>query len=153
MTTLEIQFNAHGFTEAECGNCGEVHDIEALKPIADAQERICAGEEVPAGECPDPECGALCHVVKPEEEAKQFPPVPVSESYEATVTVWCAYSIETEPKKIKLAETQLSESHAERETNLTFEQFVNEHVELYRIYYEFYPDGDITIDVARRVSV
>lgn len=67
MTTVELM-NPYEYTEAECGNCGEVHDIEALNPIVDIQERIAPGEEVPAGECPDPDCGALCHVVRPTPE-------------------------------------------------------------------------------------
>ena len=46
----------------ECANCdwhGTVADVEA---ITDVQERVCAGETVPAGQCP--ECGCLAHLIE-----------------------------------------------------------------------------------------
>lgn len=49
---------------ARCQNCAKVYPVRDLAPIADAEERLEIGGEIPAGECPDPECGALCMMVK-----------------------------------------------------------------------------------------
>jgi len=46
----------------ECGNCDWTGPISAVHDIVDVQERITAGETVPAGECP--ECGSLAHIVE-----------------------------------------------------------------------------------------
>lgn len=62
MTTLWIN-NAYDWSEAKCDNCSVTHDILALEPIKDVEQRLDCGSEIPAGECP--ECGALCYVVKP----------------------------------------------------------------------------------------
>jgi hypothetical protein len=61
MSTLYVS-NDYGYVTAECGNCGEGWAICELEPIADAEQRLTIGEEVPAGECP--ECGALCYAHK-----------------------------------------------------------------------------------------
>lgn len=46
---------------AECGNgCGWEGTVGELGPLRDVQERISAGEFMPAGECP--ECGACAHL-------------------------------------------------------------------------------------------
>ena len=45
---------------ARCDDCGKVTNIEDLDWIADAEQRLFAGEQVPAGQCPD--CGACAHV-------------------------------------------------------------------------------------------
>jgi hypothetical protein len=47
-----------------CSDCGAVWHIDDMQIIHSADERLFAGEEVPAGECPDEECGALCYVEK-----------------------------------------------------------------------------------------
>lgn len=62
--------NAYQHETATCDNCGTVWPIEKLNDITSFFQRVAAGEPVPAGECPDPECTALCHV--PERE----PPKP-----------------------------------------------------------------------------
>ena len=48
--------------KAICGNCRGIYENESLLPLQDLEQRSAAGEEVPAGECP--ECGALCHLIK-----------------------------------------------------------------------------------------
>ncbi len=45
---------------ARCDDCGAIHNIADLDWIADAEIRLSAGEQVPAGQCPD--CGACAHV-------------------------------------------------------------------------------------------
>lgn len=70
MTTSYIQNNTE-HTHATCGNCGERWKIELLDPISDLEQRLEPGGEVPAGQCPDETCGALCYV----ERATAPPPV------------------------------------------------------------------------------
>jgi len=48
-----------------CDNCSEIWNGRDLSDIANLYERIDAGGVVPSGECPDPECGALCYPHKP----------------------------------------------------------------------------------------
>lgn len=58
-TAKVIDFEADIY---ECQNCGQGWTLEELKtPIPDLEKRVEPGEPMPAGECPDPECGALCH--------------------------------------------------------------------------------------------
>jgi len=99
----------------------------------------------------------------------EFPPVPVAEKFDATITVWCAFHIDTEPKRIKLAETKLSEDMSIRDVepgetlalvaagltprDVSFKGLLDEHVEPYSAYYAHYPDGDITIEVERTIQV
>jgi hypothetical protein len=42
-----------------CVACGWAGAAWSLRPIHDLLERVCPGEEVPAGECPD--CGAFAY--------------------------------------------------------------------------------------------
>lgn len=49
---------------ARCDNCGTEYGTEALDFVDNLSERIHAGEEVPAGQCPDDECGALCFLIE-----------------------------------------------------------------------------------------
>jgi hypothetical protein len=52
--------------KVRCQNCERIYDSDDITPLGDTPdllERIEPGELVPAGECPDPECKALCHVV------------------------------------------------------------------------------------------
>jgi hypothetical protein len=50
-----------------CDSCGKVYPFEALNWIQGYGERVSAGNEVPAGECPDDDCGALCYPVPVEQ--------------------------------------------------------------------------------------
>ncbi len=50
--------------QAECDNCGKVWQIEALHWIESAEQRLDAGGVVPAGQCPDEECGACCYAME-----------------------------------------------------------------------------------------
>jgi hypothetical protein len=50
---------------AECANCGWTGSADDCGEIKDIFERVAAGEEMPAGECP--ECGCLCHLTDKEE--------------------------------------------------------------------------------------
>ena len=63
-TTPKMERVDGGADEYECQNCGTVWTFAQLKDIPDLGERIAAGEEVPAGECPELNCGALCHPVE-----------------------------------------------------------------------------------------
>jgi Zn-finger nucleic acid-binding protein len=47
----------------ECQNCGKRWPLEKLKEVKHLLERVLPGEPMPSGECP--ECGAVCHPVKP----------------------------------------------------------------------------------------
>lgn len=58
----------------QCQNCGWSGEEREAQAIADLEERIWPGEEVPVGECPD--CGALCHYTHPEPKTTSGP-VPV----------------------------------------------------------------------------
>ena len=51
-----------------CQNCGAERKAYELKQAKRLHERVDAGEETPAGECPD--CGALCHVVEVPDASK-----------------------------------------------------------------------------------
>lgn len=50
-------------TECQCANCGTTYRADELHSIDDIEQRIAPGETFPAGQCPDPDCGALCDVV------------------------------------------------------------------------------------------
>ena len=53
--------------EAKCDNCDTTYDYRELVDIDEFWERAPEpGEPMPAGQCPDSDCGALCFVVKPE---------------------------------------------------------------------------------------
>jgi len=61
MSNMAIS-NDYGYGSAECDNCDEgPFKIQDLKSIRDFGQRVDAGSEVPAGECP--ECGGLCYAV------------------------------------------------------------------------------------------
>ncbi len=51
--------HSHLEEKYKCQNCGEMWSEEKLKPISHLEQRVAAGEPMPAGECPD--CGAVCH--------------------------------------------------------------------------------------------
>lgn len=61
-----------GSLNVKCGNCdwtGTDSEMGAhLEELVCLGERLDAGSEVPAGECP--ECGALAYVVKPADQVK-----------------------------------------------------------------------------------
>lgn len=42
-----------------CDNCGDVFELDALDAIDDIHERLAPGEVYPAGQCPEPSCGAI----------------------------------------------------------------------------------------------
>jgi hypothetical protein len=46
-----------------CQNCQEVYREDELEEITHYSERVAEGEEEPDGQCPSPECGALCHLI------------------------------------------------------------------------------------------
>lgn len=45
----------------QCDNCGQYFDEDQLDPIRDLMQRVSPGELMPSGECPNLDCGALCH--------------------------------------------------------------------------------------------
>ena len=53
---------------AKCDNCGKVSGEDDLNEIVRLYERVDAGDEMPAGECPA--CGALAYLVKPKKAKK-----------------------------------------------------------------------------------
>ena len=56
----------------ECGDCSTVWHGSALQDIRDYFQRVEAGGKVPSGECPSPDCGALCYVHKPRGKVHGF---------------------------------------------------------------------------------
>lgn len=55
-------FRIENQVKSQCDNCGTVWaDVQLTVPILDLGERVDAGGVVPSGECPDPECRALCY--------------------------------------------------------------------------------------------
>lgn len=50
-----------------CDNCAWEGTAGQLVMVNDIQERINPGCEVPAGQCPDEECGALAYLTEPDE--------------------------------------------------------------------------------------
>jgi len=57
--------NTYGYETARCENCGVEYAFDDLEGIDSLGQRISAGEDVPAGQCPDQDCGALCHAIMP----------------------------------------------------------------------------------------
>ena len=50
--------------KGKCWSCGKVWPEDELDEVHDFWGRVPAGDEMPLGQCPDPECGMLCHLVK-----------------------------------------------------------------------------------------
>lgn len=50
--------------KGKCWNCGKVWPEEELDEIHDFWGRVLAGDEMPLGQCPDPECGMLCYLAR-----------------------------------------------------------------------------------------
>ncbi len=65
----EVMQLAHNATPCACGNCEWKGPARELAMISDFEERVSAGEIVPAGQCP--QCGCLAHMVEP-----PVPPAP-----------------------------------------------------------------------------
>ena len=63
MSTVQLD-NPYGYETYRCENCDSVWQFDQLQPIVDIEQRIAPGETVPGGQCPDPECGALCHITE-----------------------------------------------------------------------------------------
>jgi hypothetical protein len=53
--------------KSKCQGCDAVWNDDQLKEIEHLGERVAPGEQMPSGECPDQECGALCHPIQPRE--------------------------------------------------------------------------------------
>jgi hypothetical protein len=51
-------------SKAKCQACDQIYDEDDLDTIEDYNQRVAPGEIVPAGQCPDPDCGALCHLIQ-----------------------------------------------------------------------------------------
>ena len=64
MTSCYIQ-DVDPNARVTCGNCGWAGKASETAMIDDIQERITAGETVPAGQCPDEDCGALVYADEP----------------------------------------------------------------------------------------
>ena len=67
-----------------CNNCDWTGTVKDTNGIKDAHERLCPGEEIPAGECP--ECGAMAYIADEAKPDWMRPPALV----EATRTWKCA---------------------------------------------------------------
>ncbi|MTD92865.1 hypothetical protein GIW81_00795 [Hyphomicrobium sp. xq] len=72
MTQLYIQRTTETARPCRCDNCGWTGTEDDVNAISDAQERLEAGGTVPAGECPEDDCGALAYIVTPEPEAPRL---------------------------------------------------------------------------------
>ena len=72
MNDIHIANNGHrhgGLAEhyrVKCENCGWTGEHDDTDWISGANERLCPGEEIPAGQCP--ECGSLVYVAPPTAE-------------------------------------------------------------------------------------
>jgi len=62
-STMKMERLDDGPDQYDCDCCGKVWTFEQLDNISDISERIDPGGTVPAGQCPDGECGALCYPV------------------------------------------------------------------------------------------
>jgi len=47
----------------QCDNCSARYTTEELEYVRDLAERLDWNGPAPSGECPEPECGALCYYV------------------------------------------------------------------------------------------
>ena len=48
--------------QATCDACGTVYEQDDLAMVDDFFMRTEPGQEIPAGQCPDSHCGALCYL-------------------------------------------------------------------------------------------
>ena len=51
---------------SKCQNCGRIWKDSELHDIDRLHERVSPGEPMPSGECPVPDCGALCQPYNPQ---------------------------------------------------------------------------------------
>lgn len=63
MSTCWIE-NVAPEAACSCGNCDWTGPASALDMISDIEQRIDAGDTVPAGQCPVEDCGALAYLVE-----------------------------------------------------------------------------------------
>jgi hypothetical protein len=63
-TTSKMEREDGGPDRYQCDNCGVVWLFCELQDMSDLTQRIDPGGEVPAGECPDDGCQALCYPEK-----------------------------------------------------------------------------------------
>jgi hypothetical protein len=68
MSEPTIEREDGGPDEYICDDCSTIYPFASLNPMQSFAERVSAGGVVPAGECPDEDCGALCYPVKIEPE-------------------------------------------------------------------------------------
>ena len=48
---------------SQCDDCRSIYNDDQLEEIDNFFMRVEAGGEVPSGQCPNPECGALCYPI------------------------------------------------------------------------------------------
>jgi hypothetical protein len=53
----------YGSATSQCDDCRSIYNDNQLEEIDNFFMRVEAGGVVPSGQCPDPECGALCYPV------------------------------------------------------------------------------------------
>ena len=71
MSTISIQHHYGNNPLCICDDCRKHTWFKRLNPIKDVEERLMAGCETPAGECP--KCGALAYVVSDHDaECRRF---------------------------------------------------------------------------------
>lgn len=80
--TGKIEREDGGPNAYRCDDCGSVWRFAELHDIRDLGERLDAGGEVPAGDCPDDDCQALCYPVP----ADAAPAAPASENSTEAIT-------------------------------------------------------------------
>ena len=58
---------------SQCDDCRSIYNDNQLEEIDNFFMRVEAGGVVPSGQCPDPECGALCYPIRlqPGNQAKK----------------------------------------------------------------------------------
>lgn len=62
MSNVRFTTNLDPDLAVACDNCDWKGTAADVEDIVDVQERVCAGEVCPAGQCP--ECGAVAHLVE-----------------------------------------------------------------------------------------
>tara|TARA_R100001143_G_scaffold28420_1_gene28075 strand:- start:883 stop:1203 length:321 start_codon:yes stop_codon:yes gene_type:complete len=73
------------YIATKCDNCGAIAYSQELQHISDPGERLYAGETVPAGQCPNKDCGALAHVI---EDARARERAELALDIESTLNEW-----------------------------------------------------------------
>jgi hypothetical protein len=79
-----------------CDNCGAIWDRDELRDIHDFWERVEPGGIMPSGQCPNPDCRALCYPVPADSDLARAHTIVV------TVKGGCIQAIDNIPSGFRL---------------------------------------------------